>query len=69
MIQIWILHDPILICETWRSRGGGGCFEFVTFGSEQSMRDAIEGMNGQDIDGCNNKSFCWNQNFISCRSS
>ncbi|XP_028789262.1 glycine-rich RNA-binding protein [Neltuma alba] len=35
--------------ETGRSRG----FGFVTFSSEQSMRDAIEGMNGQDLDGRN----------------
>ncbi|CAM8937786.1 hypothetical protein QQ045_012814 [Rhodiola kirilowii] len=35
--------------ETGRSRG----FGFVTFASEQSMRDAIEGMNGQDLDGRN----------------
>ncbi|MBI1572271.1 RNA-binding protein [Escherichia coli] len=33
--------------ETGRSRG----FGFVTFSSEQSMRDAIEGMNGKDLDG------------------
>ncbi|KAI8013283.1 hypothetical protein LOK49_LG05G01972 [Camellia lanceoleosa] len=32
--------------ETGRSRG----FGFVTFKDEQSMRDAIEGMNGQDLD-------------------
>ena len=35
--------------ETGRSRG----FGFVTFASEQSMRDAIEGMNGKDLDGRN----------------
>ncbi|CAJ2642737.1 unnamed protein product [Trifolium pratense] len=35
--------------ETGRSRG----FGFVTFASEQSMKDAIEGMNGQDLDGRN----------------
>lgn len=35
--------------ETGRSRG----FGFVTFSSEQSMRDAIEGMNGQNLDGRN----------------
>lgn len=35
--------------ETGRSRG----FGFVTFSSEQSMRDAIEGMNGQSLDGRN----------------
>ncbi|KAJ4962537.1 hypothetical protein NE237_022476 [Protea cynaroides] len=35
--------------ETGRSRG----FGFVTFRDEQSMRDAIEGMNGQDLDGRN----------------
>ncbi|KAI4318626.1 hypothetical protein MLD38_032304 [Melastoma candidum] len=35
--------------ETGRSRG----FGFVTFGNEQSMREAIDGMNGQDLDGRN----------------
>ncbi|CAA3032566.1 glycine-rich RNA-binding GRP1A-like [Olea europaea subsp. europaea] len=35
--------------ETGRSRG----FGFVTFKDEQSMRDAIEGMNGQDLEGRN----------------
>ncbi|CAI9786363.1 unnamed protein product [Fraxinus pennsylvanica] len=35
--------------ETGRSRG----FGFVTFKDDQSMRDAIEGMNGQDLDGRN----------------
>ncbi|CAL5205611.1 unnamed protein product [Lathyrus oleraceus] len=39
----------ILDRETGRSRG----FGFVTFASEQSMKDAIEGMNGQDLDGRN----------------
>ncbi len=35
--------------ETGRSRG----FGFVTFASEQSMKEAIEGLNGQDLDGRN----------------
>ncbi|KAJ8767236.1 hypothetical protein K2173_013633 [Erythroxylum novogranatense] len=35
--------------ETGRSRG----FGFVTFDNEKSMRDAIEGMNGQNLDGRN----------------
>ncbi|KAK1316035.1 hypothetical protein QJS10_CPA05g01125 [Acorus calamus] len=35
--------------ETGRSRG----FGFVTFANEQSMKDAIEGMNGQTLDGRN----------------
>ncbi|RWW40301.1 hypothetical protein BHE74_00054310 [Ensete ventricosum] len=35
--------------ETGRSRG----FGFVTFRDEQSMRDAIKGMNGQTLDGRN----------------
>ena len=28
-------------------------FGFVTFSNEKSMRDAIEGMNGHNLDGCN----------------
>nr|AFK35888.1 unknown [Medicago truncatula] len=39
--------------ETGRSRG----FGFVTFAEEKSMRDAIEEMNGQDIDG--RRSWIW----------
>ncbi|KAI3753282.1 hypothetical protein L2E82_25331 [Cichorium intybus] len=35
--------------ETGRSRG----FGFVTFKDEQALRDAIEGMNGQSLDGRN----------------
>ncbi|GKE15801.1 Gly-rich RNA binding protein, partial [Tanacetum coccineum] len=35
--------------ETGRSRG----FGFVTFKDEQAMRDAIEAMNGQSLDGRN----------------
>ncbi|XBH66554.1 hypothetical protein VPH35_095030 [Triticum aestivum] len=35
--------------ETGRSRG----FGFVTFGSEESMRQAIEEMNGKELDGRN----------------
>ncbi|XP_009618692.1 glycine-rich RNA-binding protein-like [Nicotiana tabacum] len=35
--------------ETGRSRG----FGFVTFSDEKAMRDAIEGMNGQNLDGRN----------------
>ncbi|KAF5727207.1 hypothetical protein HS088_TW22G00895 [Tripterygium wilfordii] len=35
--------------ETGRSRG----FGFVTFSNEKAMRDAIEGMNGQNLDGRN----------------
>ncbi|KAL7601343.1 glycine-rich RNA-binding protein 2 [Lactuca sativa] len=35
--------------ETGRSRG----FGFVTFKEEQALRDAIEGMNGQSLDGRN----------------
>ncbi|KAM0907987.1 hypothetical protein ACQ4PT_015765 [Festuca glaucescens] len=35
--------------ETGRSRG----FGFVTFSNAESMKNAIEGMNGQDLDGRN----------------
>ncbi|KAL9253582.1 Glycine-rich RNA-binding protein 7-like protein [Drosera capensis] len=35
--------------ETGRSRG----FEFVTYSTEEAMRDAIEGMNGQNLNGRN----------------
>ncbi|GAB2218971.1 hypothetical protein Droror1_Dr00006596 [Drosera rotundifolia] len=35
--------------ETGRSRG----FGFVTFSTEEAMKDAIEGMNGQNLDGRN----------------
>ncbi|KAL6570144.1 hypothetical protein OROMI_014658 [Orobanche minor] len=35
--------------ETGRSR----CFGFVTFKDEKSMKDAIEAMNGKDLDGRN----------------
>ncbi|CAL9112236.1 unnamed protein product, partial [Musa acuminata var. zebrina] len=43
IIESKIINDK----ETGRSRG----FGFVTFRDEQSMRDAIEGMNGQILDG------------------
>ncbi|CAN1125373.1 Glycine-rich RNA-binding protein [Linum perenne] len=45
MTQSQIINDR----ETGRSRG----FGFVTFSDEKSMRDAIEGMNGQNLDGRN----------------
>ncbi|KAK4284717.1 hypothetical protein QN277_001508 [Acacia crassicarpa] len=45
VIESKIINDR----ETGRSRG----FGFVTFSSEQSMRDAIENMNGQSLDGRN----------------
>ncbi|CAA2992605.1 glycine-rich RNA-binding 2-like [Olea europaea subsp. europaea] len=45
VIESKIINDR----ETGRSRG----FGFVTFKDDQSMRDAIEGMNGQDLDGRN----------------
>ncbi|XVF67725.1 hypothetical protein PTKIN_Ptkin10aG0145000 [Pterospermum kingtungense] len=45
IVESKIINDR----ETGRSRG----FGFVTFRDEKSMRDAIEGMNGQNIDGRN----------------
>ncbi|KAI3888136.1 hypothetical protein MKX03_037547, partial [Papaver bracteatum] len=45
VVESKIINDR----ETGRSRG----FGFVTFANEQSMRDAIEGMNGQNLDGRN----------------
>ncbi|XP_031126545.1 glycine-rich RNA-binding protein GRP2A-like [Ipomoea triloba] len=45
VIESKIINDR----ETGRSRG----FGFVTFKDERSMRDAIEGMNGQSLDGRN----------------
>ncbi|KAM5548870.1 hypothetical protein ABKV19_000338 [Rosa sericea] len=45
IIESKIINDR----ETGRSRG----FGFVTFSNEKAMRDAIEGMNGQDLDGRN----------------
>ncbi|KAE9616513.1 putative RNA recognition motif domain-containing protein [Lupinus albus] len=44
-ILVTIINDR----ETGRSRG----FGFVTFASEQSLKDAIEALNGQDLDGRN----------------
>ncbi|URD95405.1 hypothetical protein MUK42_31125 [Musa troglodytarum] len=43
IVESKIINDR----ETGRSRG----FGFVTFRDEQSMRDAIKGMNGQTLDG------------------
>uniref|UniRef100_I1LJD0 RRM domain-containing protein n=2 Tax=Glycine subgen. Soja TaxID=1462606 RepID=I1LJD0_SOYBN len=45
IVESKIINDR----ETGRSRG----FGFVTFASENSMKDAIEGMNGQNLDGRN----------------
>ncbi|KAL5202751.1 hypothetical protein ABZP36_013703 [Zizania latifolia] len=42
------VHSEIVVDhETGRSRG----FGFVTFNDEKSMKDAIHGMNGQDLGG------------------
>ncbi|KAI3969856.1 hypothetical protein MKX01_038324 [Papaver californicum] len=43
IVESKIINDR----ETGRSRG----FGFVTFANEQAMREAIEGMNGQTLDG------------------
>lgn len=43
VIETKIINDR----ETGRSRG----FGFVTFAAEQAMNDAIEGMNGKELDG------------------
>ncbi|CAK7329699.1 unnamed protein product [Dovyalis caffra] len=43
VVESKIINDR----ETGRSRG----FGFVTFSNESSMREAIEGMNGQTLDG------------------
>ncbi|TXG67576.1 hypothetical protein EZV62_008851 [Acer yangbiense] len=45
ILESQIINDR----ETGRSRG----FKFVTFRDEKAMRDAIEGMNGQNLDGRN----------------
>jgi cold-inducible RNA-binding protein len=45
LLFVQIINDR----ETGRSRG----FGFVTFASEQSMLDAIESMNGKELDGRN----------------
>ncbi|XP_051138499.1 glycine-rich RNA-binding protein-like [Andrographis paniculata] len=45
VIESKVINDR----ETGRSRG----FGFVTFSNEQSMRDAIDGLNGHELDGRN----------------
>ncbi|XP_042478834.1 glycine-rich RNA-binding protein GRP1A-like [Macadamia integrifolia] len=43
-----------LECHVWlRERESGRGFGFVTFRDDQVMRDAIEGMNGQSLNGHN----------------
>ena len=45
-----VLESKIILDrETQRSRG----FGFVTFSTEEAMRNAIEGMNGKELDGRN----------------
>ncbi|XP_021801918.1 glycine-rich RNA-binding protein GRP2A-like, partial [Prunus avium] len=44
IIESKIIND----LETERSRG----FGFVTFNNKKAMRDAIEGINSQNLDGC-----------------
>ncbi|BFG14406.1 hypothetical protein CerSpe_006800 [Prunus speciosa] len=43
--ELKIINDR----ETERSRN----FDFVTFNNEKAMKDAIEGINGQNLDGRN----------------
>ncbi|VVA38829.1 PREDICTED: glycine-rich, partial [Prunus dulcis] len=45
IIELKIINDR----ETERSRG----FIFVTFNNEKAIRDAIEGISGQNLDGRN----------------
>ena len=49
LLLIFVVDQIINDRETGRSRG----FGFVTFKDEQAMKDAIEGMNGQSLDGRN----------------
>ncbi|XLR67648.1 hypothetical protein HN51_014689 [Arachis hypogaea] len=48
-MELFSVGKVINDCEIGRSRG----FRFVTFASEQAMRDVIDGMNGSNLDSCN----------------
>ncbi|CAI0460429.1 unnamed protein product [Linum tenue] len=49
LFQLGFSSQVINHRETGRSRG----FRFMTFRDQQAMKDAIEGMNGQNLDGRN----------------
>ncbi|KAI5311586.1 PREDICTED: glycine-rich [Prunus dulcis] len=51
LVVVVIINDR----EIERSRGFGFCF--VTFSNEKAMRDAIEGMNDQNLDGRNTETY------------
>ncbi|XP_057756305.1 LOW QUALITY PROTEIN: small RNA binding protein 1-like [Arachis stenosperma] len=47
-----IVESKVVYCRYHRS-GSEHRFGFGSFFSEQAMRDAIDGMNGSNLDGCN----------------